>query len=387
MVSYNIIKSSLLLISSFSLFIDSTYSLKSFKKCIRSGDIALTFDDGPSLLYTSKILDILDKEKVKATFFVNGNNTCYLKNNAAARKLIKREYNSGHVVASHTYSHPMNGITGLSNSQLTYEINTLNDIIYNIIGVKPAFFRPPLGEISKQNEKVLEKCGITANILWNLDSEDWNVNYNATQQYIKALKNVKSSLNSFIALNHDIHKVTASKNLETVIKYIKSRGYRFVTMDVCTGMKAYQGYQTTKTNNSNNNDNTNANNNINSNSSNTIYTNTNASENSNSNTNSNTNINTNSNLSTIFINTETNTNNNTYTTNNLIQDSNNNLANNNNNRINTLPNGRMEIPNPNPLKNNTLHYNIIVASNTLKSRIITLWTSLFFSCIIFVFIL
>eukprot|EP00833_Pecoramyces_ruminatium_P007942 jgi/Orpsp1_1/1181974/evm.model.c7180000079356.1 len=379
MVSLNYIKNALLVISAFSLSVDSTYAIKTIRKCIRNGDIALTFDDGPSLQYTSKILDILDKYKVKATFFVNGNNTCNLKTNPTARNLIKREYNSGHIIASHTYSHP-ESITNLSNEKLASEINTLNDIIYDIIGVKPAFFRPPLGEITKQNEAVLEQCGITANILWNLDSEDWNVKYNSTQQYISALSKAKPSKNSFIALNHDIQKVTATKNLNIIIPYIKRRGYRFVTMDVCTGMKVYQSGNTkSKTTTKTTNTNTISNTNI-------INSNTNSNSNTNTNTNTVTTTTPNNNAasninpindpnSNININTNTNTNNN-----------------NNNNLIPTTDttsnsaDGGMELPNPKPLINDTLYTNLIVESDASKFATITLLVHITLFLLIYLFI-
>eukprot|EP00833_Pecoramyces_ruminatium_P003743 jgi/Orpsp1_1/1177775/evm.model.c7180000062782.2 len=227
-------------LATLALTFHSTLAVKKFVSCINEGDFALTFDDGPSLEYTSKILDILDKEQVKATFFVNGMNTCDIKNNEVAANLIRREYQSGHVIASHTYSHPIDGISALSDEKLTFEIETLNNIIYDLVGVKPAFFRPPLGEYTPQNEIVLDALNITANILWNLDSEDWNKQYNPTKQYVDNLKIASPSTNSFISLNHDIQKVTATQNLEIVIPYIRSLGYRFVTMDVCTGLSAYQ---------------------------------------------------------------------------------------------------------------------------------------------------
>jgi len=84
MVSASFIKNSLLF-TSLSLTINSAFAVQRITNCIKNGDIALTFDDGPSLLYTSRILDILDKENVKATFFVNGMNTCDLKQNQEAR--------------------------------------------------------------------------------------------------------------------------------------------------------------------------------------------------------------------------------------------------------------------------------------------------------------
>ncbi|ORX83424.1 glycoside hydrolase/deacetylase [Anaeromyces robustus] len=202
---------------------------------------ALTFDDGPSLDYTGKVLDVLKKHDVKATFFVNGKNCVDVAQNPTAQELLRREIAEGHVIASHTYTHPEGGITILNDEQLTYEMKTLNDLLFEVVGVTPAFFRPPLGEFNAQNEVVLENLGFTANIIWNLDSNDWKdvkIN-NATQNYIDKLKHASPEKNSFIALNHDIQKFTATKNLDIVIPIIKEKGYRFVTVDECLGMTAY----------------------------------------------------------------------------------------------------------------------------------------------------
>jgi len=297
--------------------------VKYFSKCVNERDFALTFDDGPSLDYTSKVLDVLDEFHVKATFFVNGNNCVDITSNDKAKKLIKREFESGHVIGSHTFSHPADGITKLSNKELESELTKLNDALYDLIGVKPNFFRPPLGEYNEKNLKIIEKVGIKANILWNLDSEDWNPSYNATQQYVDGLSGKDPMAHSFIALNHDIQKVTAEKNLKIVIPYIKNLGYNIVPMDVCIGIPAYQGQNEISSSNGNaENENQkveeekskegNTNNNTNNN------TNTNTNTNANANTNTNTNTNTNNN-----VNTSTNTNNNvnTNTNNNADADS------------------------------------------------------------------
>eukprot|EP00833_Pecoramyces_ruminatium_P003441 jgi/Orpsp1_1/1177473/evm.model.c7180000061569.1 len=245
--------------------------VKYFSKCINDRDFAITFDDGPSLDYTSKVLDVLDEFHVKATFFVNGKNCVDITENKTARDLIKREYESGHIIGSHTFTHPY-GITTLTDEELTEELDDLNNALFDIIGVKPNFFRPPLGEYNEENLKIIEKSGIKANILWNLDSEDWNPSYNATEQYYKGLEGKDPFTHSFIALNHDIQKVTAETNLRIVIPYIKSLGYNIVPMDVCTGIPAYQGQDSIsneKENTDSNNNDTNANNNTDNNTNNT----------------------------------------------------------------------------------------------------------------------
>ncbi|OUM68568.1 carbohydrate esterase family 4 protein, partial [Piromyces sp. E2] len=211
--------------------------IQTFDHCKNPGEIALTFNDGPNLEYTNDILDILDKEDIKATFFISGEESD-LKNNSKAKKIIKREYKSGHIIASHTYNHPV-GISNLSSNELKVEVNELADTIYNIIGVKPAFFRPPNGEFSLTNLEVLENCKITANILWNLDSEDWNSKTDPFTQYVSILGDIDPRVNSFIALHHDEGNDSAIENLPKIISYVKSLGYKFVTMDKCIGMNPY----------------------------------------------------------------------------------------------------------------------------------------------------
>ncbi|KAG4093485.1 glycoside hydrolase/deacetylase, partial [Neocallimastix lanati (nom. inval.)] len=186
------------------------------------------------------VLDILKKENVKATFFINGKNCMDVANDPEAQRLIKREVDEGHVIASHTYTHPETGITTLTDEQLTSELKTLNDLVFDLTGLKLAFFRPPLGEFNEANKRVIEELGFTANVLWNLDSNDWKKGDNATANYFKYLDKADPSSNSFIALNHDIQKVTATSNLQIMIPIIRDLGYNFVTVDECLGMSAYQ---------------------------------------------------------------------------------------------------------------------------------------------------
>src|SRR5579864_3555600 len=92
----------------------------------QKGTVALTFDDGPSEIYTPQILDILKKYNVKATFFVVG---------ASARQhpeLIRRIQAEGHAINEHTMTHPM--LTHLAQSQWYYEMVEPANIIQNIIG-------------------------------------------------------------------------------------------------------------------------------------------------------------------------------------------------------------------------------------------------------------
>jgi len=208
--------------------------VNSYDHCINPGDIALTFNGCPSLEFTNVILDILDKENVKATFFINGEN-CNLKNNHEAKKILQKEYENGHIIANNAFNHPVEVLSQSTNEQFKKEVNELNNIIYDIIGVKPAFYRP-YDKYYHENLKILEECHMSANIICNLDSEDLNLMTNPLNQYIKILGISDRNINSFIALNHD----TSRSTIKEIISYVKSLGYRFVPMDECIGLNPYQ---------------------------------------------------------------------------------------------------------------------------------------------------
>lgn len=101
------------------------------------GTVTLTFDDGPSPIFTPEILAILKKNNIKATFFVVG---------ASAKKypeLIKAILAEGHKIGSHTWTHPM--LTKISDNQLHAEVINTQNIIDKITGKKPLCLRPPYG--------------------------------------------------------------------------------------------------------------------------------------------------------------------------------------------------------------------------------------------------
>ncbi|OUM56410.1 carbohydrate esterase family 4 protein, partial [Piromyces sp. E2] len=215
-----------------------------FEQCTKPGLFALTFDDGPNTT-TPYVLDLLKKEGIKATFFVNGKNYMgEVMQNPEAQSYIKREFDEGHVVASHTFTHPNDGITGLSDEALTKELKDLNDMLQELIGVKPAFFRPPKGEYNAANEKVLEAQGFTANINWSIDPNDWqdegtrDLSY-YLKPYQEKLSKADPTKDSFIALNHDVYENTVKNIVPEVIKLVRQAGFKFVTMDECLGLNPY----------------------------------------------------------------------------------------------------------------------------------------------------
>ena len=117
-----------------------------------SGTVALTFDDGPSPIYTPKVLAILKENHIKATFFVMG---------WAAKKypaLIRQMIAQGHAVANHTNSHK--DLTRLSSKQLYAEVVGAKEKIRGVLGKPPVCLRPPYGKGNKRVAAYIRQQGM-----------------------------------------------------------------------------------------------------------------------------------------------------------------------------------------------------------------------------------
>lgn len=108
--------------------------------CVNNGDVALTFDDGP-YWYTNSLLDLLEQQNVKATFFINGDNygRGYINAVDDWRNVITRMYNSGHQVASHTWDHA--SLDSLDANGVRAEMIWNEIAIADIIGKFPTYMR------------------------------------------------------------------------------------------------------------------------------------------------------------------------------------------------------------------------------------------------------
>ena len=189
----------------------------------------LTFDDGPNVSITPKILDILKEENVKASFFVIGK--CV----DAHPEITKRAYDEGHYIANHGYSHNNNLLYKSSDSFLT-EVKKTDLAIENAIGVPnycSYIFRFPNGFMSPSNKSKKKEA---VKLLQNIDFNyiDWNcLNNDSVKKYSSSqlLSNlIKSSKNKdvLVILMHDTKDVSnSSLVLKDSIKYLKDKGYVF----------------------------------------------------------------------------------------------------------------------------------------------------------------
>ncbi|MPY62114.1 polysaccharide deacetylase family protein [Streptomyces spongiae] len=129
-----------------------------------NGYVGLTFDDGPSG-NTPALLGALQRHGLRATMFNEGRYA------AAYPAQVKAQLAAGMWVGNHSYTHPH--LTQLGQSQIDSEISRTQQAIAAAGGGTPKLFRPPYGETSSTVKAVEAKYGLTE-ILWNVDSQDWN---------------------------------------------------------------------------------------------------------------------------------------------------------------------------------------------------------------------
>lgn len=189
----------------------------------------LTFDDGPNISVTPKILDILKNEEVKATFFVIG------KHVEEHQQIVKRAYEEGHYIANHGYSHN-NKILYKSEESFLEEVKKTDIAIGKAIGKEnycSYVFRFQNGYMSSQNKAQKKNAAILLSKI-NYSYIDWNcLNNDSMKKYSKEqlLQNLKKcckNKNTLVILMHDTKDVSdSSLALEDSIKYLKEKGYEF----------------------------------------------------------------------------------------------------------------------------------------------------------------
>ena len=201
------------------------------------GVIYLTFDDGPSTSITPKILDILKKKNVKATFFI-------LNYDGSKEEIVKREVNEGHTVAIHGYSHNYKEIYK-SEEIYMQNIKKLQDKIKKSTGYNATITRFPGGSsntVSKYNPGIMSR--LTKNVLkngykyfdWNVSSGDAGEAKSSADVYDNVVSNLSKS-RSNVVLMHDFNGNTKTLNaLEDIIDYGISNGYTFSKITESTAM-------------------------------------------------------------------------------------------------------------------------------------------------------
>ncbi|KAF9933160.1 chitin deacetylase [Linnemannia zychae] len=200
--------------------------------CTVPNSFAVTFDDGPSI-WTHELLDYLAVKNVKVTFFFNGLNYNLITEPEIAA-VVKRAYQEGHQIASHTWAHADISAPGVD---VAAQMTMLDDALLKIIGVRPIYMRPPYGNTSPESLIYLNDKGYKV-INWVVDSNDWRHPEDLKQNfeaYRVALQDPAAVGKGFISLQHDAQQPTAQVFSRLAIEYVLSKGFNVMPVASCLG--------------------------------------------------------------------------------------------------------------------------------------------------------
>ncbi|MNH89995.1 Peptidoglycan-N-acetylglucosamine deacetylase [compost metagenome] len=182
--------------------------------------VALTFDDGPDNRYTPQILDILQENQVKATFFLVGRQI------DKDPSVVKRIYSEGHEIGNHTVNHP--NLNKMEVQEISQEIENNNAKIKELTGYTPVLFRSPYGNASEKVKDVLKQNHLML-VNWSVDTRDWK---ETSPEMI--LANLKKEIHpGSIVLQHSFGGRKVHNTIQALpeeIKWLKEQGYTMVTV-------------------------------------------------------------------------------------------------------------------------------------------------------------
>jgi peptidoglycan-N-acetylglucosamine deacetylase len=180
--------------------------------------VALTFDDGPDEIQTPRILEILDKHQVKATFFIIGSKA------ENQESLLRQVVAAGHAIGNHSYSHAF-FFDLFGRRKMEQDLQKTEDLILKVTGRKPELFRPPYGVTTPVLAKVVKKMGYRV-IGWSVRSLD-----TVLKDKEKLTERVVERLHpGAVILMHDDREITGMV-LDDIIVKIKEDGYRIVELE------------------------------------------------------------------------------------------------------------------------------------------------------------
>ncbi|MGA9475019.1 MAG: polysaccharide deacetylase family protein [Terriglobales bacterium] len=191
-----------------------------------SKQLALTFDDGPNDLHTLKLLEVLAKHDVRATFFMIGH---YVRERPDVARAVAA---AGHVVGNHTFTHPR--LIFQSEAQTRAELTNCRQALHDAIGAHSKLFRPPFGGRRPATLRIARELGFET-VMWNVTGYDWNAPP-ATVIEAKVARRIREGGGDIILLHDGGHSALGADRAQTVIatdnliRRYKEQGYEFVTM-------------------------------------------------------------------------------------------------------------------------------------------------------------
>jgi len=189
--------------------------------------VALTFDDGPSPVWTPRVLEELKKAGVKATFFMVGHHV------SQYPEIARQVAREGHTIGNHGYAHSV--MLYYTPAEIEEEIKFTEQVIRETTGVTTRLFRPPKAWLRYTLKKKIKSLGYDV-VLWSLNSKDWvRFNHKTIVQFLS-----KRVRHGDIILFHDSGNVLSheggdrSQTVKTIgllVRTLQERGYEFVSVE------------------------------------------------------------------------------------------------------------------------------------------------------------
>jgi peptidoglycan-N-acetylglucosamine deacetylase len=190
-----------------------------------SKHIALTYDDGPNDPHTLKLLEVLAKHSVRATFFMIGR---YVQQRPDIARAVAQ---AGHVIGNHTFTHPL--LIFKSEAETRAQLVDCRQALQDAIGEHSNLFRPPWGGRRPATLRIACELGLQT-VMWNVTEYDWN----APPATVIEKKVVRQMRGGDVILLHDGgYRAMGANRAQTVmvteklIRRYKDQGYEFVTVE------------------------------------------------------------------------------------------------------------------------------------------------------------
>jgi peptidoglycan/xylan/chitin deacetylase (PgdA/CDA1 family) len=195
--------------------------------------LALTYDDGPNDPWTFRLLEVLDRHQVKATFFLIGR--FVQQRPDIARALV----NAGHAIGSHTWDHP--NLIFCSSAEVRRQLEQTQKAILDATGVEARLFRPPFGGRRPASLRVARSLGLQP-VMWNVTCYDWKAK--SPDEIAGHAKRQIGGGNVILLHDGEFHRIGVDRRRsieasDRILTQYQGEGYEFVTIPEM--MKRQQG--------------------------------------------------------------------------------------------------------------------------------------------------
>jgi len=193
--------------------------------------LALTYDDGPNDPYTFRLLELLERHRVKATFFLIGRFV------QQRPDIVRAVAGAGHVIGNHTWDHP--NLIFVNGSNTRKQLEHTQKAIFDAAGVTPTLFRPPFGGRRPISLRVARSLGLEP-VMWNVTCHDWDAK--STDEIVHRAERQMRGGDVILLHDGEYHRIGVDRTFsidatESLVTRYKANGFRFVTIPEMMGVQ------------------------------------------------------------------------------------------------------------------------------------------------------